>query len=515
MPQKHKQFLTIFRKLNTKIIVYFLSFSFLPLLMFSLLGYYLNKNLIDEININHLSSINNSYSNQIANQLSHKKHLIGQILQSYENSEKTISLQHYMNNNQHLKLEFSHLEVINQDDSEINFQNVNKTIAIDSLLALHYKNNYSVILGYFSTEEMGNLLESDVKEIQNIAYFLISGKKVTSNAAESLNEHEVKQIQSIKMGASTSIDGTSENRTGFLSISSYLKEFDILIETRINTASFYVELNKFRNKILLANLIFALILATLAIIFSRRITTPIDTLIQATQEIGQGNLETKIEVNSDDEVQILASEFELMRHKLQESYQGMEEKIQKRTRELQEAQAQISHQEKMASLGMMAAGIAHEIGNPLTSISSMAQVIKRKTNDLNINEYVTNILKNIDRISRIVRELVDFSRPSSYEEAPVNVNDIIQSAVGIIRYDRRSKNIKYDLILESELPETVLVSDHVLQIFLNILINAVDATEGHGSNISVKSSSQNGNIFVKITDSGVGIPADMKNKIFE
>jgi signal transduction histidine kinase len=193
----------------------------------------------------------------------------------------------------------------------------------------------------------------------------------------------------------------------------------------------------------------------------------------------------------------------------------MEKKIQKRTGELQEAQAQISHQEKMASLGMMAAGIAHEIGNPLTSISSMAQVIKRKNENHNINEYVINILKNIERISRIVRELVDFSRPSSYEEAPCNINEIIKSAVGIIKYDRRSKNLTYSLTLEPELPKTIIVSDHLLQVFLNILINAVDASEGYGDEIKVNSFIKNGHIHIEISDKGYGIPAEIQKKIFE
>jgi signal transduction histidine kinase len=193
----------------------------------------------------------------------------------------------------------------------------------------------------------------------------------------------------------------------------------------------------------------------------------------------------------------------------------MEEKINKRTRELQQAQAQISHQEKMASLGMMAAGIAHEIGNPLTSISSMVQVIKRKNSDPQITDYVANILKNIERISRIVRELVDFSRPSSHEAAPTDINEIIKSAVGIMRYDRRSKNLQYLLELEDDLPTTTLVSDHLLQVFLNILINAVDASEGFGNQIKVRSFSKKKHIHVQISDKGCGIPKDRQNKIFE
>jgi len=145
----------------------------------------------------------------------------------------------------------------------------------------------------------------------------------------------------------------------------------------------------------------------------------------------------------------------------------------------------------------------------------MVQVIKRRSHDEQIIEYISNILKNIERISRIVREMVDFSRPSSLDAAPTDVNEVVRSAVGIMRYDRRSKNLEYDLILEEQLPKTIVVSDHLLQVLLNILINAVDACEDYGNEISVKTLSRNGSIWVEISDRGCGIAPDEKNKIFE
>jgi signal transduction histidine kinase len=231
--------------------------------------------------------------------------------------------------------------------------------------------------------------------------------------------------------------------------------------------------------------------------------------------MSRGDLETPIPLRTNDQLQILAQEFERLRQKLQEYYQGMEEKVEIRTRELRQAQAQISHQEKMASLGLMAAGIAHEIGNPLTSISSMAQVIKRKTTDEKITDYANNILKNIERISRIVRELVDFSKPSPHKEVEADINEIVNSAVSIIKYDRRSKKINFDLNLQPDLPKTVLVPDHLLQVFLNILINAVDASEGQETEIRVHTSSADHRIRIDITDQGCGIAAENIQRIFE
>ena len=515
MTKKLAQILTIFKRLNTKIVIYFLSFAFLPLLIFSVFGYYLNKDLITRINLDHLQSLNATSAQEFNIYLQSKNRIIIQVLKDFKSVEKTGSLQSFLDSRDDLFSDFVKLEVLPSAFDSIQKERIVRTLAAESEPAILFRVEEVQIAGYVSHEEIGELISSNVKEIQNSVYFLNSGKKITKNSIEFIEIDEIliliKQIsQQDKRGKEYFFE-----EEGYLASITFNSDQNIFIVTRIDTQIFYAELISFRNKILLANIVFAMILIMLAIVFSRHITTPIHKLIEASQNIGRGNLDEKIEVETNDEIQILANEFELMRSRLQESYQGMEEKIQKRTRELQEAQAQISHQEKMASLGMMAAGIAHEIGNPLTSISSMAQVIKRKNENHQIGEYVTNILKNIERISRIVRELVDFSRPSSYEEAPCDINEIIKSAVGIIKYDRRSKNLTYSLTLEPELPKTVIVSDHLLQVFLNILINSVDASEGYGDEIAVNSFTKNGNIYVDISDKGCGIPLQMQKKIFE
>ncbi len=515
MTKKLAQILTIFKRLNTKIVIYFLSFAFLPLLIFSVFGYYLNKDLITSINLDHLQSLNATSAQEFNIYLQSKNRIIIQALKDFKSLEKTGSLQSFLNSRDDLFSDFVKLEVLPSEFDSLQKERIVRKLAAEAEPAILFRIEEVQIAGYVSHEEIGELISSNVKEIQNSVYFLNSGKILTKNSIESIEKDEIlfliKQIsQQDKRGREYLFE-----EEGYLASITFNSDQNIFIVTRIDTQIFYAELISFRNKILLANIVFAMILIMLAIVFSRHITTPIHKLIEASQNIGRGNLEEKIEVETNDEIQILANEFELMRSRLQESYQGMEEKIQKRTRELQEAQAQVSHQEKMASFGMMAAGIAHEIGNPLTSISSMAQVIKRKNENHQISEYVTNILKNIERISRIVRELVDFSRPSSYEEAPCDINEIIKSAVGIIKYDRRSKNLTYSLTLEPELPKTVIVSDHLLQVFLNILINSVDASEGCGDEIAVNSSTKNGNIYIDISDKGCGIPVQMQKKIFE
>ena len=515
MIKKLAQNLTIFKKLNTKIVIYFLSFAFLPLLVFSIFGYYLNKDLITKINFSQLQSLNESTEKEFNIYLQSKNRILMQALKSFKSLKKPVSLQYYLDSQEELYSDFIKLKVIlSESDSTEQEPGVQKAGDVRIPTILFTVGDFQVEAS-ISHEEISDLIGSNVKEIQNIAYFLNSKNKLTKEAFNFIENDEILLLEARISNMGNQANEYFFEEEGYLASFTYQSDQNIMIVTRIDAQTFYTELNSFRNKILMANIGFAMILVMLAIIFSRHITTPIHRLIEASQTIGRGNLDKKIVIETNDEIQILANEFELMRGRLQESYQHMEEKIEKRTFELQEAQAQISHQEKMASLGMMAAGIAHEIGNPLTSISSMSQIIKRKSENQNISEYVTNILKNIERISRIVRELVDFSRPSSYEEAPGDINEIIKSAVGIIKYDRRSKNLTYSLNLEPELPKTVLVSDHLLQVFLNILINSVDACEGSGNEISVTSFIKNENIHIEFSDKGIGIPVQIQKKIFE
>jgi signal transduction histidine kinase len=515
MTLKLANFPAIFQRLNTKIVVNFIFFAFLPLLIFSLLGYFLNKDLITDINSDHLRSLNISVVKSFDLYFQLKKHLLKNVLNDYENSEKTISLQTYLNSSPELDSVFVYFQVRSNSDSQLKepADSISNNERIIAVISESYQS--LIITGYVFVDEINILLDQKVKDMQNIAYFLNIGKIIDARGSAHYSKTDERTLSALLHRTDKQVAQVNLNNSTYITYRSKISGQPIVILTTIDPGLFYAELNAFRNKIILANIVFALIMIALAVVSSQRITTPIHRLIEAVQHIGYGNLEKKIEIKTHDEIEVLANEFELMRQKLQESYQSMEEKIKKRTRELQEAQAQISHQEKMASLGMMAAGIAHEIGNPLTSISSMVQVIKRKNSNEQVAEYVSNILKNIERISRIVRELVDFSRPSSYEEAPADVNEIIKSAVGIMRYDRRSKNLEYELDLDHNLTETVLVSDHLLQVFLNILINAVDASEGFGKKISVSSFTENGNIRVHISDQGCGIPRDMQQKIFE
>ncbi len=176
---------------------------------------------------------------------------------------------------------------------------------------------------------------------------------------------------------------------------------------------------------------------------------------------------------------------------------------------------QVAHQEKMAGLGLMAAGIAHEVGNPLASISAIVQVFERKSNIPFIVEQSRIIRVQIERINKILHELVNFAHPPSYAPGFTNVNEVINAALNIIKYDRRVKHVSIENRLSEEIPPIFIVGDYLLQVLMNIIFNAVDAIDSANGKIQVSSEMLDGYVCIRITDNGIGIPEELQQKIFE
>ena len=181
---------------------------------------------------------------------------------------------------------------------------------------------------------------------------------------------------------------------------------------------------------------------------------------------------------------------------------------------------QLIHTQKMESIGTLAAGIAHEVGNPLASISALVQVAQRSTEDAFINEKLGLVKSQVTRISKIIRDLVDFSRPSNYELELTDINKVINEAVEITKVGTKAKDISFIINLGTEIPLLPLISDQIQQVFVNILLNAVDAiiekTEKRNQNqISVKSECDGDIVTLIFSDSGTGIKEEDINKIFE
>ena len=184
---------------------------------------------------------------------------------------------------------------------------------------------------------------------------------------------------------------------------------------------------------------------------------------------------------------------------------------------------QLFKAQKMESIGTLAAGIAHEVGNPLTSISSLVQVVQRTTQDDFTKEKLELVKHQVTRISKIIRDLVDFSRPSTYEVQLTDVNKCVRQAVEIVRVGKKSKDIRFDLNLDPGIPFLHLVPDQVEQVMINILINAVDAvfdvqqhqTAKRTGQIVVSTRVTGQHLEIGMTDNGKGMTDEEVEKIFE
>jgi PAS domain S-box-containing protein len=176
---------------------------------------------------------------------------------------------------------------------------------------------------------------------------------------------------------------------------------------------------------------------------------------------------------------------------------------------------QLLRAQKMETFGTLAAGIAHEVGNPLTSISSLVQILQRSTGDEFIKEKLELVKNQINRITKIIRELVDFSRPSPHIVQDVDINTVVKEALNIVQYGKKVRSIKFNSKLSDNLPRVAVVSDQLVQVFLNILMNAVDACEGKPGTISVSTQLNGDLIEITMSDTGSGIAEENVQKIFD
>jgi two-component system, NtrC family, sensor kinase len=201
---------------------------------------------------------------------------------------------------------------------------------------------------------------------------------------------------------------------------------------------------------------------------------------------------------------------------LREHQTLLEERIAERTHELQEAQAHVLHQEKMAAFGLLAAGIAHEVGNPLTSISSLVQVLQRRGCDEYTAEKLALVSGQLQRIQTTLRELVNFSRPASTARHRVSLNDILDEALNIAKYYKRTG----DRVLRREVPPGLPllygVRDQLVQVFLNLVLNALDATHRArpDATVEVRAEWTADWVEVTVTDNGCGIAPEHAGRLF-
>lgn len=177
-------------------------------------------------------------------------------------------------------------------------------------------------------------------------------------------------------------------------------------------------------------------------------------------------------------------------------------------------EAETMNAKRLALLGTLAAGIAHEVGNPLASMSTQLRLLERNRSESYIDESLGLIQQQIDRLSLTVRDISQFARPVQNRRAICQVNTVVTEAITLMRFHRHTKDVQIEVELDKALPDTMAVKDELMQVFLNLGFNAIEAMTDGGL-LSVKTYSQQDEILVEFADTGPGMSDEVRSRIFE
>jgi two-component system NtrC family sensor kinase len=285
-----------------------------------------------------------------------------------------------------------------------------------------------------------------------------------------------------------------------------------------------------RRQAYLAAALVALLTGLLSALFIlRMVRHPVQALISGARKVASGDLDTTIEVEARGEMQHLAETFNTMTADLKEARaeltdwsDQLERRLREKTEELSHSQRQVAHMDKMASLGKLAATVAHELNNPLAGILNYARLIERTIEESEakipgqeeIIRQLAHIRKEASRSGTIVKNLLIFARPSGMQLAPYSMNQILESSTMIVGHHLEMADI--DLVIEGIEGDDMLVcdTDQLQQCLVALLVNAVEAMPDGGT-IELRAADLGDSIELTVRDTGVGIPEDAQSRIFE
>jgi two-component system, NtrC family, sensor kinase len=265
----------------------------------------------------------------------------------------------------------------------------------------------------------------------------------------------------------------------------------------------------------------------------RMIYLPLADLDKGAKRLSSGNFDSPIPVRGEDEFGSLARSSNTMmaalkksRQELEEWVETLEQKVDERTQELRLAEAEVARGEKLASIGQLAAGIAHELNNPLTGVLTFTHLLRKKmpegsqdADDLDL------VIRETKRCASIIRRLLDFAREKTPEKQLVDLNRVIEETVRFVERSAALQQVEITTDLDAKVPELYVDADLMKQVLMNILVNAQQAISGRGT-ITVKSRLLERRRFaessepvpaveIAITDTGCGIPKANLQRIFD
>jgi signal transduction histidine kinase len=200
---------------------------------------------------------------------------------------------------------------------------------------------------------------------------------------------------------------------------------------------------------------------------------------------------------------------------MQSDLDALEARVRERTQELEKAravaqllEAQVRHQEKMAGLGVLAAGFAHDMGNPLASLSTELELLEGETDIARYRESLDVLRRHVGRMSRTLREMVDFARRRREEVTDVSIASAVDDSSRLVLHDPRWKKVRLDVDVPADLPRVRMVEDHLVLVLVNLMINAGDAMPDGGT-VAITARPRGRFVDLTVRDTGQGMTADV------
>jgi signal transduction histidine kinase len=260
---------------------------------------------------------------------------------------------------------------------------------------------------------------------------------------------------------------------------------------------------------LAAYLLISLLVFT--ILLRRRVLQPLGLILEATNQIRQGDFSARANVKRQDELGQLAHGFNFMAASLAESYASLEHKVEERTSQLQDLQQKLIQAAKMSAVGRMLSGVAHELNNPLTAIMGHTELAQRRLTAAGGDPREIKLMEILhqqgDRCRKIVANLLQFARQETPRLESVRLNDVVEQALQLREFELKTLNV--ELIREFDPANAIFCADpnKIVQVVLNLLNNAHDAIReaGAAGKIWIRTASDDDQVRLEFLDNGTGL----------
>jgi len=276
---------------------------------------------------------------------------------------------------------------------------------------------------------------------------------------------------------------------------------------------------------LLIYVLFTGLVITLAgyFLLRRRLVVPIQQLRDGTERIASGDFDHRVEVDAAAELVALTESLNhlaasLGSYRLHTTEQV--ERLEETNQALAQAQEDLIRSARLASVGQLAAGIAHEVGNPLAAVVGYVELLREEVQQASpgdpelLRDLLQRTGRELERIHGIIRELLDYARPSTDTRGQAVVAEILRDTLETLSYQPNFREVEVQLELQPRLPTVGIPPDRLHQVLVNLLLNAADAMVGRGE-IKISARQRDGDVLLQVRDSGPGIPPAVKERFFE